>query len=96
MTATSGARRCVSWISTTPSGNDWLAVNQVTVVENKHERRPDIVLFVNGLPLGLIELKNPANGGRDRLDRLAAAPDLQGRAAVALRHERGAHRLRWA
>ena len=44
-----------------PSGNDWLAVNQVTVVENKHERRPDIVLFVNGLPLGLIELKNPAN-----------------------------------
>ena len=45
----------------TPSGNDWLAVNQVTVVENKHERRPDIVLFVNGLPLGLIELKNPAN-----------------------------------
>ena len=44
-----------------PAGKDWLAVNQVTVVENKHERRPDIVLFVNGLPLGLIELKNPAN-----------------------------------
>ena len=43
-----------------PEGNDWLAVNQVTVVENKHERRPDVVLFVNGLPLGLIELKNPA------------------------------------
>ena len=43
-----------------PDGNDWLAVNQVTVVENKHERRPDVVLFVNGLPLGLIELKNPA------------------------------------
>ena len=41
--------------------NDWLAVNQFTVVENKHERRPDIVLFVNGLPLGLIELKNPAD-----------------------------------
>ena len=40
--------------------NDWLAVNQFTVVENKHERRPDIVLFVNGLPLGVIELKNPA------------------------------------
>ena len=44
-----------------PDGNDWLAVNQVTVVENKNERRPDVVLFVNGLPLGLIELKNPAN-----------------------------------
>ena len=43
-----------------PDGSDWLAVNQVTVVENKHERRPDVVLFVNGLPLGLIELKNPA------------------------------------
>ena len=40
--------------------NDWLAVNQFTVVENKHERRPDVVLFVNGLPLGVIELKNPA------------------------------------
>ena len=44
-----------------PTNNDWLAVNQFTVVENKHERRPDIVLFVNGLPLGVIELKNPAD-----------------------------------
>ncbi len=46
-----------------PDRNDWLAVNQFTVVENKHERRPDIVLFVNGLPLGVIELKNPADEG---------------------------------
>ncbi|MGH9321139.1 MAG: type I restriction endonuclease subunit R [Vicinamibacteria bacterium] len=38
--------------------NDWLAVNQFTVVENKHTRRPDVVLFVNGLPLVLLELKN--------------------------------------
>ena len=38
--------------------NDWLAVNQFTVIEGQHNRRPDIVLFVNGLPLGLIELKN--------------------------------------
>ena len=44
-----------------PDGNDWLAVNQFTVVENKHERRPDIVLFVNGLPLAVIELKNPSD-----------------------------------
>ena len=44
-----------------PVNNDWLAVNQFTVVENKHERRPDLVLFVNGLPLGVIELKNPAD-----------------------------------
>ena len=45
----------------TPVNNDWLAVNQFTVVENKHERRPDVVLFVNGLPLGVIELKNPTD-----------------------------------
>ena len=44
-----------------PSANDWLAVNQFTVTENKHTHRPDVVLFVNGLPLGVIELKNPAN-----------------------------------
>ena len=44
-----------------PANNDWLAVNQFTVVENRHERRPDVVLFVNGLPLGLIELKNPTD-----------------------------------
>ena len=41
--------------------NDWLAVNQFTVSENRHTRRPDIILFVNGLPLALIELKNPAD-----------------------------------
>ena len=45
----------------TPEENDWIAVNQFTIVENKHERRPDIVLFVNGLPLGVIELKNPTD-----------------------------------
>ena len=44
-----------------PAKNDWLAVNQFTVVENKQQRRPDVVLFVNGLPLGVIELKNPAD-----------------------------------
>ena len=44
-----------------PTANDWLAVNQFTVTENKHTHRPDVVLFVNGLPLGVIELKNPAN-----------------------------------
>ena len=44
-----------------PANNDWLAVNQFTVTENGNTRRPDIVLFVNGLPLGVIELKNPAD-----------------------------------
>jgi type I restriction enzyme R subunit len=41
--------------------NDWLAVNQLTVVENKQTRRPDVVVFVNGLPLALVELKNAAD-----------------------------------
>ena len=44
-----------------PDNNDWLAVNQFTVTEDQNERRPDVVLFVNGLPLGLIELKNPVD-----------------------------------
>ena len=44
-----------------PAGNDWLAVNQFSVVENKHSRRPDVVLFVNGLPLAVVELKNAAD-----------------------------------
>ncbi len=41
--------------------NDWLIVNQFTVVENHVNRRPDVVVFVNGLPLAVIELKNPAD-----------------------------------
>ena len=44
-----------------PENNDWLAVNQFTVTENQHTRRPDVVLFVNGLPLAVIELKSPAD-----------------------------------
>ena len=43
--------------------NDFLAVNQFAVVENKNSRRPDIVLFLNGLPLGIVELKNPTDEG---------------------------------
>ena len=42
-----------------PANNDWMAVSQFTAVENRVERRPDVVLFVNGLPLGVIELKTP-------------------------------------
>ncbi len=44
-----------------PANNDWLAVNQFTVTEDRRRRRPDIVLFINGLPVGVIELKNPAD-----------------------------------
>jgi type I restriction enzyme R subunit len=55
-----GAQACVIDFED-PDNNDWLAVNQFTVAENKHNRRPDIVLFVNGLPLVVIELKNAAD-----------------------------------
>ena len=48
-----------------PGANDFLAVNQVTVTAREHTRRPDVVLFVNGLPLGVIELKNPADEEAD-------------------------------
>jgi len=46
-----------------PENNAFCAVNQFTVVENGVNKRPDIVLFVNGLPLVVIELKNPALEG---------------------------------
>ena len=58
--AVRGAQVCVVDFDR-PSANDWLAVNQFTVTENRNTRRPDVVLFVNGLPLGVIELKNPAD-----------------------------------
>jgi type I restriction enzyme R subunit len=44
-----------------PENDDWLAVNQFSVSENKRSRRPDVVLFVNGLPLAVLELKNAAD-----------------------------------
>ena len=48
-----------------PANNDWVAVNQFTVTEGQHTRRPDVVVFVNGLPLGVIELKNAADENAD-------------------------------
>lgn len=44
-----------------PENNNWLVANQFTVIENKNNRRPDVVVFINGLPLAVIELKNPAS-----------------------------------
>ena len=41
--------------------NDWLVVNQFTVVEGEYKRIPDIVVFVNGIPVAVIELKDPAD-----------------------------------
>lgn len=57
-----------------PEKNDWLALNQFTISENKHVRRPDIILFLNGLPVALIELKNAAE---ERATIWAAFQQLQ-------------------
>lgn len=62
--AADGSVRTISvWLLdfTNPANNDWLAVNQYTIVEGGKNRRPDVLVFVNGLPLGLIELKNLAS-----------------------------------
>ncbi len=44
-----------------PENNDWLAVNQVAIIENGHSRRPDLIVFLNGLPIATFEFKNPAD-----------------------------------
>ena len=46
---------------TQPENNDFWVVNQFTVIENNVNKRPDVILFVNGLPLAVIELKNPVD-----------------------------------
>ena len=50
-----------------PEQNDWLAVSQFVVINGQNNRRPDVVIFVNGLPLGVIELKAPGSAGADLL-----------------------------
>ena len=55
--------RLIDWVNV--RGNEWLAVNQFTIQGPKHTRRPDVILFVNGLPLVLLELKNPADVNAD-------------------------------
>ena len=56
-------RHTLAWLVDfeNPDRNNWMAANQYTVVEAGRKRRPDVVVFVNGLPLGLIELKNPGD-----------------------------------
>ena len=48
-----------------PAANDWLVVNQLAIQGSKYNRRPDLVVYVNGLPLAVIELKNPADHKAD-------------------------------
>lgn len=55
--------RLIDWV--TPGNNEWLAINQFSIKGPHHTRRPDIILFVNGLPLVLLELKNPADEAAD-------------------------------
>ncbi|MEI8325447.1 MAG: type I restriction enzyme endonuclease domain-containing protein [Betaproteobacteria bacterium] len=55
--------RLIDWAN--PLHNEWLAVNQFSIKGPQHTRRPDIILFVNGLPLVLLELKNPADLNAD-------------------------------
>jgi len=55
--------RLIDWAK--PVGNEWLAVNQYRIQGPHHPRRPDVMLFVNGLPLVLLELKNPADQNAD-------------------------------
>jgi type I restriction enzyme R subunit len=57
-----------------PENNEFLAINQFTVIENHHNKRPDIVLFVNGLPLVVIELKNASD---EQADIFSAYNQLQ-------------------
>lgn len=55
--------RLIDWVN--PENNEWLAINQFSIKGPHHTRRPDIILFVNGLPLVLLELKNPADENAD-------------------------------
>lgn len=57
-----------------PANNEFVAVNQFTVINGDYHRRPDIVLFVNGLPLGIIEIKDPAS---EKADLKSAYNQLQ-------------------
>jgi len=57
-----------------PASNDWLVVNQLAIQGTKHNRRPDVVVYLNGLPLAVIELKNPAD---EKADIWAAFNQLQ-------------------
>ena len=55
--------RLIDWAE--PANNEYLAINQFSIKGPHHTRRSDIILFVNGLPLVLLELKNPADENAD-------------------------------
>ncbi len=51
-----------------PDNNEFVVINQFTIIENKNNRRPDLIVFVNGIPLALVELKNIADANTDIWD----------------------------
>jgi type I restriction enzyme R subunit len=57
-----------------PDNNDWLAVSQFVVIAGSYNRRPDVVVFINGLPVAVIELKAP---GSDNATVVSAFNQLQ-------------------
>jgi len=81
--------------------NDWLAVNQFTVIEagqgkEASNRRPDVVAFVNGLPLGVIELKNPGDENATIDGAFNQLQTYKAQNPVAVSHECGVVGVGWA
>ena len=64
-TLTAGKVRLIDFAH--PEQNDWLAVSQFVVINGQNNRRPDVVVFVKGLPLAVIELKAPGSAGANLL-----------------------------
>ncbi|QNG19849.1 type I restriction endonuclease subunit R [Rhodococcus triatomae] len=76
----------VRLLSMVPDDNDWLAVSQVTVIRGDHERRFDIVLYLNGLPVSIIELKRAG-------DRYATVADAHAQMQTYVREFPSAFRF---
>ena len=70
-----------------PERNEWLAVNQFTVIENKRNRRPDLVVFINGLPLAVVRVEESRRRERHDPRGFQPVPDLQEGHPQPLHHE---------
>jgi type I restriction enzyme R subunit len=70
-----------------PKRNDWLAVQQFVVINGQVNRRPDVVVFVNGLPLAVIELKAPGSAERASGGCVQPVADLQAADSRAVPHQ---------
>ena len=78
-----------------PDANDWLAVNQYTVIENKANRRPDVVIFVNGSAAWCDRIEEPRRRERNPRWGLQPVADLQVADHVAVPHQRSAGDFGW-